>query len=127
LFSAHEFMSGSRTMGTAIERRRTVRYQLRAPVTFKEDQIAKPGAGFVQDISTEGVFVLCPRLLSVGGVIELEILLSPLGRYDAELVVSYIGLVVRVEDERGFAVNAKASLHRYIMGRRTPIPDEKSQ
>ena len=122
-------MSGSRTMGTAIERRRTVRYQLRAPVTFKslEDQIAKPGAGFVQDISTEGVFVLYPRLLSVGGLIELEILLSPLGRYDAELVVSYIGLVVRVEDERGFVVNAKVSLHRYIMGRRTPIPDEKSQ
>jgi PilZ domain len=129
MVSAHEFMSGSRMMGTAIERRTAVRYQLRAPVTFEsvEDQIAKPGAGFVQNISTEGVFVLCPRLLSVGDLIELEILLPPFETYDPKLVVSYIGLIVRVADERGFAVTAKVSLHRYIMGRRVPIPDEESE
>lgn len=116
-------------MEKAIERRRAARYQLGAPATFKwvENQIAKPGTGFVQNISTEGVFVLCPRLLSMGDLIELEILLPPFGTHDAKLVVSYTGLVVRVVDERGFAVTATVSLHRYIKGRRVSIPDEEFQ
>jgi hypothetical protein len=129
LFSTHEFIPGSAMTETAIERRRAVRYQLRAPVVFKslEGQIAKPGAGFVQNISTEGVFVLCPRPLSVEDLIELEILLPPFGTYDAKLFVRYTGFVVRVEGESGFAVAAKVSLHRYVMGRRVPILDEGSQ
>src|SRR5450755_1268039 len=129
MFSALEFMSNSGTMGVAIERRierrGATRYPLRAPVIFKsvDAQIAEPGAGFVQDISTEGVFVSCPRPLSVGNSIELEILLPSFGAGHAKLVVSYIGLVVR-GDEAGFAVAAKVSLHRYIMGKRVPIHDE---
>jgi PilZ domain len=129
LFSTHDFMPGSGITETVIERRRAVRYQLRAPVVFKslDRQIAKPGAGFVQNISTEGVLVLCPRPLSVEDLIELEILLPPFGTYDAKLFVRYTGFVVRVEDESGFAVAAKVSLHRYVMGRRVPILDEGSQ
>jgi hypothetical protein len=115
-------------MGTATERRRAVRYQLRAPVLFKlpEDKAANPGAGFVQDISTEGVFVFCPNSLAAGHLIELEILLPPLGKYDTKLVVKYTGLVVRVTQD-GFAVAAKVSLHRYIMRERLPLPDEGSE
>ena len=129
MFSTHEFIPGSAMTETAIERRRAVRYQLRAPVVFKslEGQIAKPGAGFVQNISTEGVFVLCPRPLSVEDLIELEILLPPFGTYDAKLFVRYTGFVVRVEGESGFAVAAKVSLHRYITSVPPPIPDEECQ
>ena len=122
-------MPGSGITETITERRRAVRYQLRAPVVFKslDRQIAKPGAGFVQNISTEGVLVLCPRPLSVEDLIELEILLPPFGTYDAKLFVRYTGFVVRVEDESRFAVAAKVSLHRYVMGRRVPILDEGSR
>ena len=54
-----ELMSGSRTMGNAVERRTAIRYPLRAPVVFKsvDHHRAAPEAGFVQDISTEGVCV----------------------------------------------------------------------
>jgi len=108
-------MSGSRTMGNAIERRTAIRYPLRAPVVFKsvDDQRAAPQAGFVQDISTEGVRVLCPGSRSVGEAMQLEILLPRFGTYDAKLVARYTGLVVRVEGEGGFAVRAKISMHRY--------------
>ena len=61
------------------------------------------------------------------GLDELEILLPPFGTYDAKLFVRYTGFVVRVEDESGFAVAAKVSLHRYVMVRRVPILDEGSQ
>jgi hypothetical protein len=118
MISVDELMSGSRTMGKTIERRVAVRYQLRAPVVFKsvDDQTAPPATGFVQDASTEGVFVLSPRPRSVGEALNLEILLPPFGTCDAKLVARYTGLVVRVEDESSFAVAAKVSLHRYIKG-----------
>jgi hypothetical protein len=125
MLSVNEFMSDSNTMEIAMEHRRAVRYQLSAPVIFKsvDAQIKEPGAGFVQDISTEGVFVSCPRPLSVGNSIELEILLPPFGADGAKLVVSYIGLVVWA-DEGGFAVAAKPSLNRYILGgRRIPVEE----
>ena len=71
--------------------------------------------------------MLCPRHLSVGDLIELEILLPPFGTYDPKMVARYTGFVVRVEDERGFVVAAKISLHKYILGGRSPIPDKESQ
>jgi hypothetical protein len=94
-------------MGTAAERRKAVRYHVHAPVIFKsvgEDQIATHGAGFVQDISTESVFVLCPRLPAVGDFIEIEILLPRFWTSNANLVLRSSGLVVRVENKGGFAV-----------------------
>jgi PilZ domain len=129
MISLHELMSGSRTMGNTIDRRTAVRYQLRAPVVFNsvDDQTAPPEAGYVRDISTEGVFVLCPDPRSVGEAMKIEILLPPFGTYDAKLVARYTSLVVRVEDEVGFAVAARVSLHRYIMSGRPPIPDGESQ
>ena len=129
MISLHELMSGSRTMGNAIERRTAARYQMRAPVVFQsvDDHTASPAAGFVQDISTEGVFVLCPGFRSVGEAMKVEVLLPPFGTYDAKLIARYTGLVVRVEDEVGFAVAAKVSLHRFIMSGRPPIPGGKSQ
>jgi hypothetical protein len=122
-------MLAPRMAGNAIERRAAARYQLRAPVVFKslDDQTAPPGAGFVQDASTEGVFVLCPRPRSVGEIMNLEVLLPPFGTYDAKLVARYTGLVVRVHDQGGFAVAAKVSLHRYITSGPPPIPDEECQ
>ena len=110
-----ELMSGSRTIGNAVERRTAIRYPLRAPVIFKsvDNHRAAPGTGFVKDISTEGVCVLCPGSRSVGEAMQLEILLPRFGTYDAKLVARYTGLVVRVEGEGGFAVRAKISLHRY--------------
>jgi PilZ domain len=117
-------------MATAIERRREVRYQLRAPVILRsvDDQMAKPEAGFVQNISIEGVLVWCPHLPSVGNLIELEILLPPFGTgtHNPSLLARYTGLVVRLENEDRFAVAARASLHRYIMGSLMSIPDEES-
>jgi hypothetical protein len=130
IFSEHEFMSGSHAMGTVVERRTAVRYQLRAPVIFKsvDDEIAMPGAGFVKDISTAGVFVTCPRPLPAGVSIEIEILLPPFethdATYDSKLVVRYIGSVVRTETD-GFAVAAKVSLHRYNLRGQLPISDEE--
>ena len=130
MISVYELKSTLGTMATAIERRRAVRYQLRAPVILKsvDDQTAKPEAGFVQNISTEGVLVWCPHVPSVGNLIELEILLPPFGSptHDPSLVARYTGLVVRLENEDRFAVAARPSLQRYIMGTRTSIPDEES-
>lgn len=121
-------MSAPIPMGTAPERRRAARYQLRAPVTFKlvRDQIVTHGAGFVHDISTESVFVLCPLLPVVGDLIEIEILLLPFETRDANLALTSTGLVVRVEGKSGFAVAAKFSLHRYIVGGRVQIPNEEA-
>jgi PilZ domain len=112
-------------MGTANERRTAVRYQLRAPVIFKapNGRTDAPGAGFVQNISTEGVFVLSPARKSAGELIDIEILLPPFGTCDAELVVRYTGLIVRVEESHGFAVAAKVSLHRYVMGGHVSVAD----
>jgi len=123
-------MSGLHTEGTVVERRTAARYQLRAPVIFKsiDDEISMPGAGFVKDISTEGVFVSCPRPLSTGVSIEIEILLPPFetrgARYDTKLAVRYIGAVVRAERD-GFAVAAKVSLHRYNLHGQLPISAEE--
>ena len=116
-------MLGSDDVGSAIERRSAVRYQLRAPVlyTLSEDKTSKPGSGFVRDLSTDGVFVLCPGVLSIGDEIEMEILLPPFGTYDRKLFVRYIGVIVRVEDG-GFAVAAKASLQRHMKGKPFLVP-----
>jgi len=121
-------MLGSDRIGSAIERRSAVRYQLRAPVLYKlsNDETSTPGTGFVQDLSTEGVFVLSPRALPAGDAIELEILLPPFGTYDTKLFVRYIGVVVRVEDS-GFAVAAKVSLQRHIKRKPLLSPGEESQ
>jgi len=121
-------MLGSNHIGSAIERRSAVRYRLRAPVLYKlsDDKSSTPGTGFVQDLSTEGVCVLCPRVMSVGKAIELEILLPPFGTYDAKLFVRYTGLVVRVEDS-SFAVAAKVSLQRHMKGKPLLGSDEESQ
>jgi hypothetical protein len=121
-------MSAPIPMGTATERRRAARYQLRAPVTFKlvRGRIVTHGAGFVYDISTESVFVLCPLLPAVGDLIEIEILLLPFETHDAHLALRSTGLVVRVEDKSGFAVAAKFKLNRYILGRRVEIPNEEA-
>jgi hypothetical protein len=130
IFLEHEFMFGAHATGTVVERRTAARYQLRAPVIFKsiEDEMAMPGAGFVKDISTEGVFVACPRPLPKGVSIEIEILLPPFETQDAKddtkLVVRYIGAVVRSERD-GFAVAAKVSLHRYNLRGQLPISDEE--
>ena len=116
-------------MGTATERRRAARYQLRAPTTFKlvrKGQTVTHGAGFVRDISTESAFVLCPILPALGDVIEIEILLLPFETHDANLALRSTGLVVRVDDKSGFAVAAKFNLHRYIVGRRVQIPNEEA-
>ena len=123
-------MSGLHPMGTVVERRTASRYHLRAPVIFRsmDAEISMPGAGFVKDISTEGVFVSCPRPLSTGVSIEMEILLPPFetreAKYDTKLVVRYIGAVVRVETD-GFAVAAKVSLHRYNLRGQLPVSDEE--
>ena len=58
---------------------------------------------------------------------NLEVLLPPFGTYDAKLVARYTGLVVRVQDQGGFVVAAKVSLHRYIASGPRPIPEEKCQ
>jgi hypothetical protein len=123
-----ELVSDSRTTRNAIERRTAIRYSMRAPVVFQsvDLQTAPPGAGFVQDVSTEGIFVLCPSPRSVGEAMKLEILLPPFGTYDAKLVARFTGLVVRV-DESGFVVAARVSLHRYIVGERLRIADQASQ
>jgi hypothetical protein len=115
-------------MGTATERRRAARYQLRAPVTFKlvRDQIVTHRAGFVHDISTESVFVLCPLLPAVGDLVEIEILLLPFESHDANLALTSTGLVVRVGDKGGFAVAAKFSLRRYIESGRMRLPPEEA-
>ncbi len=125
----HELISDPRRMGSVIERRAAIRYPMRAPVLFRsvDDQTTAPGAGFVQDVSTEGIFVLCPSPRSIGEALKLEILLPPFGTYDAKLVARFTGLVVRVEDEVGFVVAAKVSLHRYIMSERLPIPGLTAQ
>jgi hypothetical protein len=124
-----ELISSPLTAGNAMERRIAIRYPMRAPVVFKsvDDLTTPPGAGFVQDVSTEGIFVLCPSPRSLGEALKIEILLPPFGTYDAKLVARFTGLVVRVEDEVGFVVAAKVSLHRYIMSERLPIPGLVSQ
>ncbi len=125
----HELISNPLTVRNASERRTAIRYPMRAPVVFRsvDDQTVPPGAGFVQDVSTEGIFVLCPSPRSVGEAMKIEILLPPFGTYDAKLVARFTGLIVRVEDEVGFVVAAKVSLHRYIMSERLPIPGLSSQ
>jgi hypothetical protein len=124
-----QLISNSLTVGNAIERRTAIRYPMRAPVVFRsvDDQTAPPGAGFVQDVSTEGIFVLCPGPRLVGEAMKIEILLPPFGTYDAKLVARFTGLIVRVEDEVGFVVAAKVSLHRYITSERLPVPGLTSQ
>ena len=130
IFSEHEFMSGCHAVRSVVERRTAARYQLRAPVIFKsiDNEIAMPGAGFVKDISTEGVFVSCPRRVPPGVFFEIEILLPPFETHDAQcdskLVVRYIGAVVRAETD-GFAVAAKVSLHRYNLHGQLPISAEE--
>ena len=120
-------MLGSDDIGSAIERRSAVRYGLRAPAlyTLSDDKTSMPGTGFVQNLSTEGVFVFCPRLVSAGDAIELEILLPPFGKYDTKLFVRYIGVIVRVEDS-GFAVAARVTLQRHMKCKSLPSSGEQS-
>jgi hypothetical protein len=98
------------------ERRKSARYQVRAPVTFRAESTAhsaRHGAGFVKNLSTEGIYVICPAGLSIGDRIELEVLLPPLRGMEGELALRSSGLVVRAEHSIGFAAAAEFSFHRW--------------
>ncbi len=99
-----------------MESRKTVRYQMRVPVIIKwndEQGVRQQGGGFTRDISTGGIFVLCPAYPPAGTAVALEVLLPPLEAEAHDLRLQAEGQVVRVEGGgkgSGFAAAADFGL-----------------
>jgi PilZ domain len=101
-----------------MEQRKTVRYQVRAPVLFKwtdADAMGVQGGGFTRDISTGGLFVCCDRLPPLKTVLSMEVLLSLVESPSPGLRLMGQGVVVRLEkreNQTGFAAKTKLDLNR---------------
>jgi hypothetical protein len=106
----HELIGGS------LEKRKAVRFQLGAPVTFRWANQA--GVGRTRDISIKGVFVICDTLPPVGTALSLEIYLPPLESNTLQrLHLDAAGKVIRVEageESSGFAATAPFALHEVV-------------
>ena len=87
-------------MHSAIELRKTKRYQLSAPALFLwAPQEGKPqsGQGATRDINASGVYVLADDLPPVGALVQLDILLPKLGDPGFGMSLAGEGVVLRVE------------------------------
>ena len=67
------------------EKRRNRRFARRLVIRFGETDLGR--MGFVSDISTSGVFVMCDVLPPIGARLHLQIELSPASSVYAEAVV----------------------------------------
>lgn len=84
-----------------LEQRKSVRYQMRAPVLFKwtnGDGVALQDGGFTRDISTDGLFVCCDRLPPLQTALSMEVLVSVVEAPRPGLRLRGQGVVVRVEE-----------------------------
>jgi len=89
------------TVGRARERRAYVRANLTLPLSVRT-VAGRPAAGLAtlstQDISSSGIFFLCPRRIEPGTPIEMEVVLvdKPSGRGTVRMCTQ--AYIVRVED-----------------------------
>jgi hypothetical protein len=83
-----------------MERRKSTRYRVIAPVLFSWDPKNRPpqsGKGVTRDISTSGVYVLTAANPPVGSRVQMEILVPKLRSTDVGIHLCGEGIVVRVE------------------------------
>lgn len=103
-------------IGGAVEKRKEVRFRLRAPIVFCWANRAS--AGRTRDISIKGVFVICDTLPPVGTALSLEIYLPPFERNTLQrLHLEAAGKVIRAaagEESRGFAATAPFALREVM-------------
>ena len=91
-------------MHSAIEPRRSIRYQLRAPVFFMwASQNGKPrsGRGITRDINTFGVYVQTDAIPPVGARVQMDIVLPKLEQSINRIQLHGEGVVLRCD--RGHA------------------------
>jgi hypothetical protein len=105
----------------SVKRRKAVRFDLRAQVTYHwKDQSGtnQEGVGRTRNISISGVFVVCSSPPSVGTPVGLEIELPPLERNAPEhLRLETQGNVIRVtgaDQEIGFAATSQFEMHEIL-------------
>ena len=98
----------------AIELRKAIRYQLRAPALFMwAPQNGKPqsGRGFTRDINTFGVYVQTDSIPPVGARVQLEIVFPKLSDNGSGMHLHGEGVVLRCEGDHthkgGFAASAQ--------------------
>lgn len=106
-----------------MDRRREVRYEVRAPVTFMWDDHNKGSSlrekGVTRDISTKGLYISSSVAPPLGAKLSLAIVFPPLDvgargtRWGADGTVAR---VAREDEEMGFAVISESGL-------RNPKPD----
>jgi hypothetical protein len=92
------------TMRIPMDQRQSTRYPLCAPVFFSSrDQqgMSRHDEGFTQNISAEGVFILCCTHPLLQTSLDVEILLSPFGMNTSCLRFTSQGRVVRFETSGG--------------------------
>ncbi len=103
-----------------MDRRRTTRYKLTAPVNFSwrnPGESEHRGQGFTRDISADGTFVLTDTCPPPGALIQIEVLFPAMEK-NSVLKMRAQGKVSRVEavdgDEtnRGFAATCKSFVLR---------------
>lgn len=106
------------------DRRRHVRFALRAPVSFlceEKDGVRLEGNGFTRDVSERGVFILTNTQATVGAGVRIEIIFRSLVTRD--LLMSTEGQVRRVEPSfqrdkiLGFAVETKGLNYKMFDGK----------
>jgi hypothetical protein len=82
------------------DRRTAGRFPLNIPVIFRwRDRKGKRrwANGITRDVSSAGAFVMTTDCPPVGAKVQLDMLLPPLGRHDADMRVVGQGRVLRVE------------------------------
>ena len=87
------------------EKRRNKRFARRLVIRFGETDLSR--MGFVSDISTSGVFVMCDVLPPIGARLHLQIELSPVQSVYAEAVVrrhKQVPPKFKAIDKSGFGV-----------------------
>ena len=103
-----------------MDRRRTTRYKLSAPVNFSWRNPGGShhrGQGFTRDISSDGTFVLTDTCPPPGVLIQIEVLFPAMEK-DSVLKMRAQGEVLRVEaiaggdTNRGFAAICKSFVLR---------------
>ena len=99
-----------------MDRRKTTRYPVRAPVLFKwtdADGASLQDGGFTRDASTGGLFVCSEHPPPLKSAVSIEVLLPLFDAPSPGLRLSGQGVVVRVEERespRGFAVKTHLDL-----------------
>lgn len=106
-----------------LERRKQIRFALRAPVHFRwkdKDGIAHKGQGFTRDISSQGVFIYAELQPPPDAKIHIDILFSSLLEAHSPVQMSASAKVVRVEpisiDERTGGFVAVSSTFTLLNG-----------